>query len=204
MAMSPIEQATIVHYHRHRMSVFGENSVMRLGWRGAESQERRFAVITDAADFNGRSVLDLGCGCGDLKRFLDRRFTRFSYTGVDLMSGFILQAQQQYDGVPDTWFFERDFSSVPLPAADLVIASGALSYRSQISGFHLDLIRKMYESACEALIFNMLDAALFPEHPLLVGHDVDEMMVACRALAPGAELIRGYLEDDFTVVMRRR
>lgn len=203
MSMSVIERATIQHYHRHRMAEFGERSVQRLGWKGPESQERRFAVIAEAADFNGRSVLDLGCGCGDLKRCLDRRFAGFSYTGLDLMSGFILQAQEEFEGAADTWFFECDFSSVTLPAADIVVASGALSYRSQVKSFHLDFIPKMYESAREALIFNMLDAALFPEHPLLVGHDVDEVMAVCRSLTPGAELVRGYLEDDFTVVMRR-
>lgn len=202
--MNLIERATVLHYHRHRMAVFGEHSVERLGWKGADSQCRRFEVIAGAADFNGRSVLDIGCGCGDLKRFLDQKFTRFSYTGVDFMPDFIQQAQQAYSGIPETWFFERDFSVVPLPLVDLVIASGSLNYRSAGPSFDFDLIRKMYASAREAMIFNMLDAAVFSDHPLLVGHNVNEVMTICRALSPEVHLVRGYLEDDFTVVMRRK
>jgi len=201
--MNLIDKATILHYHRHRMALFGEDSVRRLGWRGEDSQHKRFAAIAAAADFSGRTVLDVGCGCGDLKRFLDRRFTGFSYIGVDLMPGFIQQAQMNYAGVPETWFFERDASAVPLPDVDIVVASGVLGYRSADPTFHFNLIRKMYRSAREALIFNMLDAAIFPAHPLLVGRDIEEVMAECRALAPHAELIRGYLEDDFTVSMRR-
>jgi SAM-dependent methyltransferase len=199
--MNLIEKATILHYHRHRASVFGEHSVERLGWKAAESQLRRFEIIASTVDFNGRSVLDIGCGCGDLKRFLDARSTGFSYTGVDLMPDFIRQAQETFAGAPQTSFFERDFSVAPLPAVDLVIASGALSYRSADPALYLEVIRKLYQCAREALIFNMLDAAVFPEHPLLTGHDVNQVMAACRALSSGVRLIRGYLEDDFTVVM---
>ena len=89
------------------------------------------------------------------------------------MPDFIQQAQQAYAGVPETWFFQGDFSLVPLPVVDFVIASCALGYRSAEPAFHLDAIRTMYRSAREALIFNMLDAAVFPDHPLLIGHDVE-------------------------------
>jgi len=67
----------------------------------------------------------------------------------------------------------------------------------------IDAIQKMNRSARETLMFNMLDAAAFPGHRLLVGRDVEEVMTACCALAPSVELIQGFREDDFTVVMRR-
>jgi len=53
------------------------------------------------------------------------------------------------------------------------------------------------------LVFNCLDTGSFVEYPLSVGRDVGEVMGLCRALARDAELARGYLGDDFTVVMRR-
>ena len=49
----------------------------------------------------------------------------------------------------------------------------------------------------------MLDAEKFPQHPLLTGHDARKVMEFCKRLAPEAQLVRGYLEDDFTVLMPR-
>jgi len=36
------------------------------------------------------SLLDYGCGLGDLKRYLNNRFGSFKYTGVDIVEDFIL------------------------------------------------------------------------------------------------------------------
>ena len=65
------------------------------------------------------------------------------------------------------------------------------------------MIEKMYAAAGRALAFNMLDAAVFPEHPLLVGHDAEQVVAFCERLSPDVRLVRGYLEDDFTILMYR-
>lgn len=201
--MNPIDRATILYYHRHRMASFGDCSLKSLGWRGEDSQRKRFEVIAEAGGFSGCSVLDVGCGRGDLKQFLDTRFTQFSYIGLDHIPEFIEQARQAYEGVAETWFFECDFSAVKWPQVDYVVASGALGYRSGDADFHLEMVRRMYASARRAVIFNMLDAAVFPDHPLLVGRDCDEVLAHCRELTPDVRVIRGYLEDDVTFCLYR-
>jgi SAM-dependent methyltransferase len=183
------------------MEAFGESSLESLGWRGEDSQRKRFEVIAAAGDFNGCSLLDVGCGRGDLKRFLDARFKGFTYLGLDHMPAFIEQARQAYAGVPKTMFVECDFTAVTLPAVDYVVASGALGYRSADPAYHFEMIRKMYQCARRALIFNVLDAALFPVHPLLVGRDCDEVVAYCREIAPCVRVITGYLEDDVTLCL---
>ncbi len=61
----------------------------------------------------------------------------------------------------------------------------------------------MYRAVGRALAFNMLDGARFPAHPLLTGHDPDGVLAFCRTLSSRARLIKGYLEDDFTIVMNK-
>ncbi len=87
--MELIEKATIIHYHRHRIKAFNCGTVQSLGWKGDDSQQKRFDVLAGVADLNGTSILDLGCGQGDLKCFLDKRFSAFSYIGIDQMPEFI-------------------------------------------------------------------------------------------------------------------
>ncbi|MBI1395205.1 MAG: methyltransferase domain-containing protein [Betaproteobacteria bacterium] len=202
--MDLIERATIMHFHRHRVARFGEGSVRSLGWRNEASQTRRFEVIAAAEDFGGCAVLDLGCGRGDLKSYLDARYEGVSYIGVDQMPEFIADARIRYRNAPRTWFHECDFDAVTLPVVDHVVASGALSYRSADPGFHFAMIRKMYAAARRSVIFNMLDASTFPAHPLLVGHDRDDVAAFCRSLSHDVRVVAGYQDEDFSVCIRRR
>lgn len=201
--MNLIERATVIHYHRHRIAAYGEDAVRALGWRTEESQRKRFEVIADAVDFNHRSVLDLGCGCGDLKTFLDERFEGVAYFGIDHMPEFIERARTQHAASDNAVFHLGDFSSMAWPQADVVVACGALGYRSAEKNFHLRMIRKMVDAARVAVVFNVLDAAAFPDHPLLVGRDTEEVTACCRSLSKQIEVIRGYLQDDLTVVIRK-
>ncbi len=198
--MSPLDRATIVHFHRDRIAQHGDG-IKALGWRGTDSQSRRFAVIAAAVDFTESAVLDLGCGRADLKAYLDTRFTGVSYLGIDQMPEFIDDARREHGHCPRSSFHLRDFSNTVLPVADYVVASGALSYRSADVRFHYRMIARMFSVARHAVIFNLLDAARFPEQPLLIGHDVHEVTDFCHKLAH-VEVVQSDEHDDFTVVMR--
>lgn len=202
--MTLLEKATIIHYHRHRIGEYESGTVEALGYRGEESQSRRFETFLSVADLNGGSVLDVGCGHGDLKGYLDEHFHGFDYVGIDQMVEFVTQARALYGQRPSCYFCIADFTDAELPQADYVFASGVLGYRCEDEGFYFSMIVKMYLAANKALAFNMLDAAKFPQHPLLVGHDVEKVLELCKRLSPDVRLVQGYLEDDFTVLMYKQ
>lgn len=201
--MDLIEKATILHYHRHRMHQFQPGGVEALGWRGEESQRKRFEVLLPLGNFSGSTILDAGCGYGDLKAFLDQHCLGFTYIGIDHVSEFIAEAKARYGGREYTYFRQADFTLAQLPQVDYVIASGAFCYRCADRGHYLKMVRKLFEAARISLAFNMLDGAVFPRHDLLTGHDRNEVTEFCRTLTPHVELISGYLDDDFTVFLRR-
>lgn len=201
--MDLIEKATVMHYHRHRIAEFQQGSIESLGWRGTFGQQARYQVLAKVGDLNGARLLDIGCGYGDLKAYLDMHFSDFDYIGIDQMPEFIAEARKRYEDCKQTAFYQTDFSAAELPQVDYVIASGALGYRCKKESFYTDMICKLYNSAKIALAFNMLDKSRFPQHDLLVGHDRDEILTLCRALSPRVECYGDYLEDDFTVLMYR-
>ena len=90
--MDLIERATVMHYHRHRIAEFGPRA-QALGWKAEHSQWSRFEVILRSADFSHCSVLDVGCGRGDLKAHLDDAFPGVRYTGIDLLPEFVEDAE---------------------------------------------------------------------------------------------------------------
>lgn len=205
--MTPIERATVLHYHRHRLATHGGTAPEALGWKHAESQRRRFEVIAEVAGFaEGSSVLDLGCGTGDLKAFLDDRFgfKALRYLGIDQQPEFIEQARTRFTAQADrTAFALARFDTAPLPRADIVVACGALCYRCADPHWVFNMVARMYAAAETAFVFTMLDATVFPEHPLLVGHDIGEMAAFASKLAQEVNVVRGYAEDDAALVMRR-
>lgn len=200
--MNLLDRAAILHFHRHRIAEHG-SGVMALGWRGEESQQKRFEVIASLADFNHSTVLDVGCGRGDLKAYLDARFTDVAYFGIDQMPEFIADANARYEGGSPCRFYQADFSEVSFPRVNYVIASGALAYRNADPNFAFDMIERLYAASERAAIFNFLDAARFLEHPLLMGHDRDAVLAHCRRLSPTVDVVQGYLDDDVTVRITR-
>ncbi|HCS12384.1 MAG: hypothetical protein COS82_06635 [Zetaproteobacteria bacterium CG06_land_8_20_14_3_00_59_53] len=201
--MTLLEKATVLHYHRHRVAEHAAGTVEALGYRASDSQVKRFEALVSVGNLNDCLVLDVGCGHGDLKGFLDARFHGFNYVGIDQMTEFVQQARHVYGQRPSCYFCVADFTQAELPRADYVFASGVLGYRCADPGYYFAMIDRLFGAARRGLAFNMLDKEYFPDHPLLVGHDVYEVLEYCRGLAPDAEMLRGYLDDDFTVLMRR-
>lgn len=201
--MNLIEKATIMHFHRQRIADNPDEAVRALGWKKEESQQKRYETLTSIGDLNRCSVLDVGCGYGDLKSFLDQKFTGGRYLGIDQMPEFIAEAENRYRGESDTFFFCADFSSVIFPPVDYVLASGALAYRCDNPLFYGEMISKMLETATKGVAFNMLDAEFFEEGPLLIGHNRETMREFCEYLCDEVHLVRGYLEDDFTIFMKK-
>lgn len=140
--MTPIERATVLHYHRHRLATHGGTAPEALGWKHAAQADR-------------------------------------------------------------TAFALAHFDTAPLPRADIVVACGALCYRCADPHWVFNLVARMYAAAETAFVFTMLDATVFPEHPLLVGHDIGEMAAFASKLAQEVDVVRGYAEDDAALVMRR-
>lgn len=201
--MSIVEKAAIIHYHRRRIGEYEHGTVGALGYRGEDSQGKRFEVLAAVGDVSGCSVLDVGCGHGDLKGYLDTKFHGYSYVGIDMVPEFVAEARSLYGQRPSCYFCLADFAEAELPRADYVFACGVFAYRCASADFHLAMVERMYAAAGKAFAFNMLDAAVFPEHPLLAGHDAQRVVEFCERLSPRVELVRGYLEDDFTVLMYR-
>lgn len=204
--MTLVEKATIIHYHRHRIGEHSSDTIKAkaLGWVNETSQMQRFAALATVADLNGRSLLDIGCGYGDLKAYFDTKFHNFSYVGIDQMPEFVTEARSLYGQRPSCYFCLADFTEQNIPSADYVFASGVLSYRCKEESFYFSMIKKMYDAANEALAFNMLDVENFPIHPLLIGHHAEAVQAYCQTLSPDVRLIRNYLDDDFTVLVYKK
>ncbi|MGR6837739.1 class I SAM-dependent methyltransferase [Aliivibrio wodanis] len=201
--MHLLDRLTIRLFHDERQQQYLGHNAKSLGWSSTESQFLRFKVIVESLDFDNKRILDLGCGYGDFKTFLDMSCTVNSYVGVDQQGSFIKQAKKHFQRQENSNFIKGDFSSLKLPPADIIVASGSLNYRTRNKTYHAKIIKAMYEKAEEAVIFNLLNRDHFAYSKLLESHDPEQVLNYCLSLCPNSKLIIGYADEDFTIVMRK-
>ncbi len=69
--MKFFDRLKIAHYHRKRYRQFGKDRARTLGWADKYSQISRFEALCRGLTLDGSSILDIGCGYGDLLAFIE-------------------------------------------------------------------------------------------------------------------------------------
>lgn len=196
------ELLQIRNYHLGRLDQFGDNLLRAQGWRLAESQEKRFEQLVSAADYSNKLVLDLGCGTGDFKAYLDDRFEGVDYLGIDLLLEFIQIAKTRYAEDPKAQFVQADFTNCVLPRADVIVLNGPLNYQPYKLEPWLAVIKQLFALCTDTLAFNFLNARVFEETDTLVGYALEDVLPFCQQLTPEVEVRDQYVSDDITLIMR--
>ena len=100
-----------------------------LGWAKGR-QDIRFEVLLSFFECEGKSILDIGCGFGDLNRVLARSFgDSFRYTGIDVVPDLIDEGRWHYSrenvDFVNSDFLEHSFCR----SFDIVVASGIFNHK---------------------------------------------------------------------------
>jgi cyclopropane fatty-acyl-phospholipid synthase-like methyltransferase len=191
---------------------YGPNDARSLRWSEREGQQERFRVLCEVGMRDGASVLDVGCGFGDLYEYLAQRYRSISYLGIDINPHMIDIARKKY---PEAQFEVADFGEWLAPnhaegttlskvegPFDFVFASGAFSFKiDHYRDVYFGYIKHMFEICRVATAFNMLDARHHIDDDIFATYWPDEMEAYARGLTPRVEVRTQYLRQDFTVYM---
>lgn len=197
--MELLSTAAIFRYHKELIQIHGNDSPVSLGWDNEEGQMARFQVLVRIGDLNGHSVLDVGCGHGDLRPFLGNIYPNLRYYGVDQIPELLDTAEKKYAMLPETVFFQGNFAQADLPATDYILASGSLNYRHHDPLYVLRIIEKLFQNCRIGFGFNLLSYAE-PDR-IIVAYKPSFIVEYCRQLTSKVQLIEGYRANDFTIFM---
>lgn len=193
------DSIAIQKYHRDRILEFGTGSSRALGWATDEGQLSRFAVIGEMlGDLSGKSVLDAGCGHGDLRGYFGDKYAGLRYAGIDQVDSFLEIAIERYGRYADTAFYFGDFLQADMPVMDHVVSCGALSYRSTDSDFVFKAITKLFGNCRHGLVFNLLKS-INSEEKMLRGYNPEIILAHCRTLSENVIYRDGYFGEDYSV-----
>ena len=161
-----------------------------LGWGSVESQVKRFKILSEIGDLTGKSVLDVGCGFGDLYDYLKYKISY--YVGIDINPKQIEEAKKRYP----VEFHIGKIDKV-MGHFDYVFASGIFNLEKW-KGTN-ETIQRMFELSDIGIGFNMLSdkADFFNKGETYT--NPGEMLEFCLKLSRKVVLRHDYMTHDFTV-----
>ncbi|MBX4197834.1 class I SAM-dependent methyltransferase [Candidatus Parcubacteria bacterium] len=198
MSLSQNDQERISTFYRQSIADFGLDDARSVHWASRYNQQKRFQILSAVADLNGHSVLDVGCGLGDLYTFFLENNIDVKYSGIDIMTEFINRARERF---PEARFTLESIEDLK-KSYDYILASGVLSFKieNHIAHYYA-LIKKMYTHASKALAFNMLDAKRHVDNSVFATYRPQEIKKFCKTFCSNIKIIEDYLDDDFTVYL---
>lgn len=149
------------------------------GW-GANSLRLRLRFLRLLALFEHcendiGTVLDVGCGYGELYSYIRQRDLKVNYTGIDTSSCAIQHGKESW---PNEEFLWGDFLVYPCIRYDYVVTNGILTLKAAASNVEMEefskaIIKKMWATCTKGIAFNMMstyverfDSHLFYKSPV--------------------------------------
>jgi SAM-dependent methyltransferase len=188
--------------------------VRALQWISRRAQELRFNELVVDIDFEdhrpigplarrGKTVLDVGCGFGDIIPFIEAKTRSFNYIGCDLVPEFIEVAKGKYS---NRKFEVADYFGNPFETKyDIVLTSGTLNANiTNPYEYRYGAIRTMFDHAKELIAFNMAGGQPEPKNKQgnrVYYADLNKIVNFCKTLAKKIKVRKDYSPNDFTVIM---
>jgi 2-polyprenyl-3-methyl-5-hydroxy-6-metoxy-1,4-benzoquinol methylase len=199
------EERKVLDFYAERWREYGYDT-RSLGIGSRESQEIRFEVLAQMGDLRNASILDVGCGFGDLHSFLERRGIPVRYAGLDIQPAFIEEARRRH---PSDEFSCADVEGFePKEPPDYVFISGTFNvkFRKDQEAWVFRILKRLFEKSRHGVGINMLSTYYDP------GHFRDDMfycrpehaLTQAHAITRWVTLRHDYLPHDFTLYLYRK
>lgn len=174
-------------------------------WDDPQTQYLRFSELTRALDFNDgqKTLLDIGCGNGELYKFLNFLGFRGRYVGYDINEKLLAQARSRFAGID---VHNLDIMSEDNgPRFDYVLLSGLFNVNAgQSAAWVRNFLARMYE-LCEGIMaFNMISTHVSFRDDRMFYMDPAEVLSFCiEKLSRRTTLAHHNLPYNYTVTVFR-
>ena len=199
--MTPREKAESRARYAARLQRFGHDP-RSLGW-DKRQHRLRYAALLDPWPRAGLSVLDVGCGFGDLAGFCAATGRDLAYTGIDLSPELIATGRAAAPG-RDLRVWDWEVDGAP-GRFDVILASGLFHHRLDDSeGFIRDMLQRFRAAAMMGFAVNFMSTTAERRYPHLHYADPAAMLAQGLALSRRVLLRHDYMPFEFTLVVDLR
>lgn len=179
-------------------------SPMTLGWGEHGRQEVRFRHLLEIGGGPGASILDVGCGFGDLFGFLREQGWSGDYLGVDLVPELVEEAKSRYPGAV---FAACDFESHSFDRHyDLVVASGIFNFRlldDDNYAYIERVLSKMHAISSFGVAVDFMTEWVDFQNPIAFHTDPAVLLSIVRQITRRFVLRQDYMPYEFSLYLYR-
>lgn len=202
----------IIDYYKSKFKKHGY-SPKSLGWDKGK-QDLRFFSLTNRFDLQKFSILDIGCGFGDLNAyFVKNDISNYEYLGIDIVDDFIEEASKRYGSSNAQFVNESIFEYEFNKNYDYVVSSGIFNHKliEKHDGGGYGFIREVMSRAIKncniAISFDFLSDKVdyqldhtfhsSPEKILEMAYSFSRNIVLDNSFFPFEFCVTIYKDDSF-------
>jgi SAM-dependent methyltransferase len=173
-----------------------------LGWRKGR-QRVRFTAALNALGTKFGSLLDVGCGFGDLFGYLKDLDWQGDYLGLDICPDLLDEGCKRF-GPRGARFECTDLSSASLAfTADVAVALGVFNHR--LKGDNLDFVSQMLHAmwahSTQAIVVDFLSTTADRPKPELFHADAEVILRMALGYSKRVRLDHSYMPFEFLVAI---
>jgi SAM-dependent methyltransferase len=201
--MKPHETAAALERYDRRLAEYGVTE-KALGWGDKGRSRIRFEVLISHWMLPGSSVLDVGCGFGDLLGYMRwKNVEPASYLGVDINPNLIAIARERYPSgrflvadIEDAGFNERH---------DFVLSSGVFNHRMDDNAAFIGSMLERFDAlSTEGFAMNFLSNRVQFELENTYHADPCGILDLAYRYSNNVVLRNDYMPFEFTVFVNKR
>lgn len=179
-----------------RLTRFGENP-KTLGWLKGR-QGIRFSILTEIGIMDNMRILDVGCGFGDLYRYLKRKKINFTYTGLDLNPNLLAVAKRKY---PKVTFKQFDLEKDTLDRKyDWIIISGVFNFKRKDNYRFIETsLRKLFKNCNKGIAIDFMSSYVDYENPNSFHASPEKIFNIVKKISDRITIRHDYMKFEFSV-----
>lgn len=168
----------------------------------AVSHGKRFQKLLELGDFNGKSILDIGCGTGAFYKFLSAHSHDFSYSGYDINEEMVKKARELNPGIAGQIHMLDILEGKVTESFDFCVSVGPLNLPmderiNYEMTFHL--LDMMYKHSKTGFAFSMTSSLSRKQNKETFYYDPKKIMEHLSSFCNNFRIDHSYLPHDFMV-----
>lgn len=189
-----------INFFSKLVNKYGEN-LGSVNWRSKSSQMVRFEKLFKIGVTNRNSILDIGCGIGDMYKYINNLQLDVKYLGIDITPKMVEFCKERF---PEN---KNHFQNVDILTLkdefikyDWVFASG-IFYLLKVKPFDaaIELIHKMYSFSKKGVAFNSLSSWAENKTENEFYMDPLKLLDRLKNDYPNLVFFHDYHPSDFTI-----